>query len=341
MNQIAKLAPQSQSLALPEDQAIRVLQNSLYPGAKAESVALVLAWCRATGRDPMRKPIHIVGMSVKVGKDKYEWRDVLMPGIGTYRTDAARTGEYAGKSEPEFGPDETRTFKGKDGPVTVTFPTWCKVTVRRLVGGQARDFVGFERWMENYATAGKYEAPNAMWCKRPYGQLAKCSESQALRAAFPEETGNTNTSDEMEGKSFDGMTLDAKAEPAPPAQALKARPVPEADAIPSLDEPPPPPLDPARVWADKLIRKLGRLPDSTALMRVVDQVRQDRDGLREHRPELSAEVEAAFSAAYDRLMPQTPGDDATAPGEADEDQGLPLRHKPTPGADELDDEIPF
>ena len=55
----------------PEDQLMRVLQNSLYPGAKPESIALVLAYCKVQGIDPMLKPVHIVPTSVKVGPDKY------------------------------------------------------------------------------------------------------------------------------------------------------------------------------------------------------------------------------------------------------------------------------
>lgn len=210
-----------------ERQLIEVLGNSLYPGAKPESIRLVLAWCRATGRDPLRKPVHIVGMSVKVGKDKYEWRDVIMPGVGTYRTDASRTGQYAGKSEPEFGPTRTERL----GNVEVTFPEWCRVTVKRIVDGRVCDFPAKEYWMENYATAGRdSEAPNSMWKRRAFGQLAKCAESQALRMAFPEETGNTNTAEEMEGKTFDGVTIDAKPEP-----VSRAVPAPE---IPTLDEAP-------------------------------------------------------------------------------------------------------
>jgi hypothetical protein len=30
------------------------------------------------------------------------------------------------------------------------------------------------------------QRPNAMWRKRFHGQLAKCTEAQALRKAFPE-----------------------------------------------------------------------------------------------------------------------------------------------------------
>lgn len=40
------------------DELLRVLENSLYPGAKRESIELVLAYCRANGLDPMLRPVH-------------------------------------------------------------------------------------------------------------------------------------------------------------------------------------------------------------------------------------------------------------------------------------------
>lgn len=187
------------ALAMDEAELISVLESSLYPGAKPESIKLVISYCRAAGLDPIQKPVHIVPMSVKKG-DGYEWRDVVMPGIGLYRTKAARTGQHAGTSEPEFGPDVTT----KLGGVEITFPSWCRVVVRRrLPSGEHAEFAAVERWLENYATAKRdSEAPNAMWRKRPYAQLAKCAEAQALRKAFPE-IGSEATADEMAGKVID------------------------------------------------------------------------------------------------------------------------------------------
>jgi len=43
-----------------------------------------------------------------------------------------------------------------------------------------------------------------MWEKRPFGQLAKCTEAQALRKAFPEAVGSQPTAEEMEGKVIEG-----------------------------------------------------------------------------------------------------------------------------------------
>ena len=156
------------------------LKNSIYPGAKDESVMMALDYCRARQLDPLLKPVHLVPMYVKDSKTgKGDWRDVVMPGIGLYRIQADRSGDYAGAREPEFGPDVTQTLTG----VEVTFPQWCKYTVyKRMPSGEIVEFSAKEYWIENYATGGRdTTAPNAMWKKRPYGQLAKCAEAQKRR----------------------------------------------------------------------------------------------------------------------------------------------------------------
>jgi phage recombination protein Bet len=195
MNAIVKAEGRALS-AMTEPELIDVLQSSLYPGANPSSIKMVMGYCRAAGLDPMQKPVHIVPMWDKNTKSM---RDVIMPGVNLYRTQAMRSGECAGVSEPEFGPDVTAELAGVD----VTFPQWCRVTVkRRLPTGEMVDFTAREFWLENYATAGRDSAaPNAMWKKRPYGQIAKCAEAQALRKAFPEIAAQP-TAEEMEGKSM-------------------------------------------------------------------------------------------------------------------------------------------
>jgi len=221
---VGGLAVKTQSAALAvmsEQQLIDVLRNSLYPGAQTDSIKLVIGYCKASGLDPMQKPVHIVPMDVTVKNDNGSTskvkRDVVMPGIGLYRTQAARTNLYAGMSEPEYGPSKKMAVMRKqwnnasrddktftmipDGEME--YPEWCKITVKRIVGNVAVDFTAKEFWLENYATAGnETTAPNTMWKRRPYAQLAKCAEAQALRKAFPE-LGSAPTADEMEGKSFD------------------------------------------------------------------------------------------------------------------------------------------
>ncbi len=182
------------------------LKNSIYPGAKDESIGMVLAYCNAKKYDPIAKPVHIVPMSVKNSQTgSYEYRDVLMPGIASYRIDADRTGLYLGISEPEYGPTITETI----GTMEISYPEWCKMTVEKYnpTSGKSSFFSAKEYWRENYANKGKIkgtsqvdETPNAMWTKRPFGQIAKCTEAQVLRKAFSDVLGVHPTFEEMEGK---------------------------------------------------------------------------------------------------------------------------------------------
>lgn len=218
-----------------ENEMIAVLTSSLYPGANINSVKLVLSYCKAAGLDPLQKSVHIVPMDMKTGnkdsegKDIYGKRDVIMPGIGLYRVQAARTGSYAGISDPVFGPVKKimskvkkwnnayqgdRSFVMVDG-AEIEFPEWCKITVRRAVGAHIAEFTATEYWSENYATAGNdTTTPNAMWKRRPYGQLAKCAEAQALRKAFPE-VGSQPTAEEMEGKEYEPINVTPEPEKLP------------------------------------------------------------------------------------------------------------------------------
>lgn len=181
-----------------------VLCNTLYPSNKPESVMLAWDYCEARELDIMMKPIHLVPMSVKNPQTgKSEMRDVPMPGVGLYRIQAARSGDYAGADEPEFGPTVTVEFNDKyKGKFSLTYPEWCKYSVHKIIADRIVTFSAKEYWLENYATAGRdTDCPNAMWKKRVYGQIAKCTEAQALRKAWPE-IGQEPTAEEMEGKEF-------------------------------------------------------------------------------------------------------------------------------------------
>ncbi len=201
--------------AMTESELVGVLQSSLYPGAALNSIKMVIGYCKAANLDPMQKPVHIVPMWDKNAK---AMRDVIMPGVGLYRTQASRTNALAGISKPVYGPMITMDLGG----VPMTFPEFCEVTIKRLLpNGGIAEYVAEEYWLENYATAGKDSlAPNAMWKKRPRAQLAKCAQAQALRTAFPEMTGSAPTADEMEGKQIEQSEIDItpKAEPKPEAK---------------------------------------------------------------------------------------------------------------------------
>jgi phage recombination protein Bet len=216
----------------------KVLVEAIFPTAKtADAIVMALSYCKSRGLDIMKRPVHIVPMWDSA---RGSYVETVWPGISEIRTTAARTREYAGCDAPEFGKSIKMHFKGrvkrggdwKDEAVEVEFPEHCRMTVYRIVQGTRVAFVGPKvSWLETYATQGNTELPNKMWQERPEGQLEKCAEAAALRRAFPEETGNELTAEEMAGRHVGDLTIETVAIPdqstvnndaAPPRSTTKA-----------------------------------------------------------------------------------------------------------------------
>lgn len=203
----------------------RVLVESTFPNAKtAEAVVMALDYCKARKLDIFKRPVNIVPMwNSSLGREV----ETVWPGINEVQVTASRSGKYAGMDEPKWGADKTQNFKGtrkfkengswkeENIDLTITYPEWCSVTVYRIVEGQRCAFTEPVYWIEAYAHAGKTEAPNAMWAKRPRGQLLKVAKAFSLRAAFPEE--GEYTAEEMEGKEIEagGVVIDNKPDNKP------------------------------------------------------------------------------------------------------------------------------
>lgn len=241
MNEIVQLSPSRMPISpsVVKEFALgptewRVLVDQIFPSAKTpEAVLMALSYCRARNLDIYKRPVHIVPMWSAA---KGQMVETVWPGIAEIRTTAARTGEYAGIDEVVWGPDEARKFvgadkHGKDISREVTFPTWGSVVVWRMVKGHRVPFNSKIYWTETYATSGKTEVPNDMWCKRPRGQFDKCLEAAALRKAFPEEVGSMYAAEEMEGKTIEGAVSAPAvvperqiAPPPPPVAAEEIRP---------------------------------------------------------------------------------------------------------------------
>lgn len=189
--------PRSLSTQLAErgiqSQEWHTLKNSLYPGAKDASVLLVVDYCKARKLDPMKKPCHIVPMNIKDARSgKWEWRDVVLPGIYELRTTAQRTGEYLGHSVPEYG--EIIEVGG------VKAPEWCSMTIYRwhADSGMKAEYPVMTFFEE--AVALKDGKPNQRWSKAPRQMLTKCTEAAGLREAFPDELGGEMSAEEMDGQ---------------------------------------------------------------------------------------------------------------------------------------------
>lgn len=192
-----------------------VLRNMIFPAAESvEAIAIAIDYCKARGLDIMKKPVHIVPVyDAKQGKNV----ETVWPSIYEYRATANRTGLYAGKDEPQFGPTKTKVFKPKDkkksyknkqnqtvsydvADLEISFPEYCVVTVYKIVAGTRCPFPGKVYWEE--AVVMTNNQPNSMWQKRVHAQLAKCAEAEALRSAFPEELGGLAIAEEMHGQTI-------------------------------------------------------------------------------------------------------------------------------------------
>ena len=187
----------------------RVLIESVFPSAQSfEGVSLALAYCKARQLDIFKRPVHVVPIwNSKLRKVV----ESVWPGINELRSTAFRTGEYAGCEPSEFGPLETKTFVGSPDPnkqavsKTVTYPTWCRITVYRLIAGNRVPFPGpTVYWLSAYGRVKQTELPNDKWETDPSYMLEKCTEAAALRKAFPEALGGWQAVEELRSNVDDG-----------------------------------------------------------------------------------------------------------------------------------------
>jgi phage recombination protein Bet len=171
--------------------------KEMYDAPSDTSLGLVIDYCKARKLDPMKKPVHIVPVWSNRRKCMVE---TVWPSILEIRTTAMRTGKYAGADETKFGPTQKQDLGDAK---EFTYPEWAQKTVYRMMDGNKCAFPGPRVYfLESYATSKRGEyTPNAMWQKRPWGQLEKCAEAAALRGAFPEETGLT--AEEMSGRNLE------------------------------------------------------------------------------------------------------------------------------------------
>lgn len=174
---MSSLTTTNQSTALAWDIGqLEIIKSQIAKGCSDGELALFGQVCQRTGLDPFSRQIYAISRGGKMS---------IQTSIDGFRTIAARSGLYGGSMTEWCGEDGT----WYDVWLQNKPPAAAKTTVYRI--GSPMPFVAVARF-------GAYEqSNNQIWRKMPDLMLGKCSESLALRKAFPAELSGLYTTEEM------------------------------------------------------------------------------------------------------------------------------------------------
>jgi len=193
MNELRTIQPAKVATFTPEQ--IGIIKNTVAVGVSDGELALFLEVCKSTNLNPFKRQIYAVVRKTKSRDANGNWSEVakmvIQTGIDGYRKTAQQTGLHSGTTDPEYGPEHGG------------YPTWARVTVKKLLPtGRDAEFTATARWTEYVQTVKDYKTgsigPNTQWQKMPFLMLGKCAEALALRKAFPDELSGVYTDEEME-----------------------------------------------------------------------------------------------------------------------------------------------
>ncbi|OXR46632.1 hypothetical protein B7C42_01606 [Nocardia cerradoensis] len=179
--------------------------------------------CMATGLDPFRKQIYMIGRKTKVKywddrqkKQVEDWvmKYTIQTGIDGFR----KNGRAAAKREGEKISVDGPYWQGADGGgwhdvwLSDKPPAAAKFVIFR----DGEPHTGIAMYREFVQTAPGSTGPNTMWAKMPANQLAKCAEAQAWRRAYPDDFAGMQLEDAAQ-------IIDPDGAPADPVRAQSQR----------------------------------------------------------------------------------------------------------------------
>ncbi len=209
------------------DEQVRLIKDTIIPGASDDELALFVNQCNRTGLDAFSKQIYsIKRYSSATHSSTYQ----VQVSIDGARLIAQRSGEYAGQT-PCY-------WCGADGIWVDVWlqdvpPKAAKVGVYR--NGFVEALTAVALW-DQYAVKDKDGKLTTMWRKMGSLMLGKCAEMLALRRAFPMELSGLYSTEEMDQAGgevaaavvVEGETPGTQAQPptaaAKPASRRRAAP---------------------------------------------------------------------------------------------------------------------
>ena len=184
------------NLALWTPEQSQLISSTIAPGCSNDELRLFAYACQRTGLDPFSRQIYAIRRAGKM---------TIQAGIDGLRSIAERTGQLDGSSSYWCGEDGVWV----DVWLSSKPPAAAKTIIYRK--GCAHPFTATARFAD-------FNAGQGLWSKMPSVMIAKCSEAQALRRAFPADLSGVYSTDEMD-QAVEPVTVTA----APSAPALPAK----------------------------------------------------------------------------------------------------------------------
>jgi len=164
------------SLALWTPEQTQLISTTIAPGCSNDELRLFAYACQRTGLDPFSKQVYAIKRAGKL---------TIQVSIDGLRAIAERTGQLDGSETYWCGEDGVWADVWLDSKP----PAAAKTIIYRK--GCAHPFTATARFAD-------FNAGQGLWSKMPSVMIAKCSEAQALRRAFPADMSGVYSTDEMD-----------------------------------------------------------------------------------------------------------------------------------------------
>ena len=166
----------SSSLTLWTPEQTQLISTTIAPGCSNDELRLFAYACQRTGLDPFSRQIYAIKRGGKL---------TIQVSIDGLRSIAERTGQLDGSQSYWCGSDG----QWQDVWLDSKPPAAAKTIIYRK--GCAHPFSATARFAD-------FNAGQGLWSKMPSVMIAKCSEAQALRRAFPADLSGVYSTDEMD-----------------------------------------------------------------------------------------------------------------------------------------------